>query len=187
MASHAAESSWVPLACCSPPFPVKSHPLCLLGHSFPSVRQQPPLGPWKGSPFCNRSVLKKHQGRHLFLPPLGQTHQWLPIVLRETHSFSVEPGALARALPTLLTFITPHSSFRRYAHLRFPHLPWVASVQTPLCSDVSSLEKASVSSSGNSRLFSVALGTCVLCEFCHVIIHHDQKWDNLCTVHCLPQ
>ena len=54
--------SWVPLTYCSPPgcpFPVKS--LALSAHvsprtiHFPSVRQEPSFGPWKGSPFLQQN------------------------------------------------------------------------------------------------------------------------------------
>ena len=66
-ASHVTEQfSWVPLPYCSPPgwrgatrvpFPIKS--LVLSAHvssvnSFPSVRQEPGFGPWKGSPFLQQ-------------------------------------------------------------------------------------------------------------------------------------
>ena len=61
-ASHMAEqSSWVPLPYYSLPgcpFPIKSY--CFVNtcvssdNSFPSVRQEPTLGPWKGSPFLQQ-------------------------------------------------------------------------------------------------------------------------------------
>ena len=61
-ASHMAEhSSWVPSPSCSPPgrpFPKMSLALfsmCVsVDNSFPSVRQEPTLGPWKGSPFLQQ-------------------------------------------------------------------------------------------------------------------------------------
>ena len=60
-ASHMAEQfSWVPLLCWSLPwhsFPVVSGFLnmCVSSDSsFPSVIQEPTLGPWKGSPFLPR-------------------------------------------------------------------------------------------------------------------------------------
>ena len=54
-------SSWVPLPSCSPPrcpFPIKSLVLsaCVSSdNSFSSVRQEPGLGPWKGSPFLQHA------------------------------------------------------------------------------------------------------------------------------------
>ena len=60
--SHMAEQfSWVPFLCCSLPeypFPVKS--LAFSAHvssnnSFPSVRQEPTLGPWKRSLFLQHN------------------------------------------------------------------------------------------------------------------------------------
>ena len=63
--SHAAEQfSWVPLPYCSPPgcpFPIKSlalsRDLCVSSdNSFPSVRQEPSFGPWKGSPFLQQRL-----------------------------------------------------------------------------------------------------------------------------------
>ena len=63
-ASQVAEQfSWVPLPYSSPPrlpFPIKS--LALSAHvsprdnSFPSVRQEPSFGPWKGSAFLQQMV-----------------------------------------------------------------------------------------------------------------------------------
>ena len=61
--SHAAEQfSWVPLPYCSPPrcpFPNKIScfvSTCVsLDNSFPSVRQEPSFGPWKGSPFLQQA------------------------------------------------------------------------------------------------------------------------------------
>ena len=57
-ASYMSEQfSWVPLPCCSlprRPFPIESFDLSILvssDNSFPSVRQEPTLGPWKGVPF----------------------------------------------------------------------------------------------------------------------------------------
>ena len=57
--SHLAEQfSWVPLPYCSPPGgPLLSKISCFVStyvssdNSFPSVRQEPSFGPWKGSPF----------------------------------------------------------------------------------------------------------------------------------------
>ena len=52
--------SWVSLPYCSPPrcpFPIKSLALWArvsLDNSFPSVRQEPGFGPWKGSPFLQQ-------------------------------------------------------------------------------------------------------------------------------------
>ena len=61
-ASHLAEQfSWVPLPYSSPPgcpFPIKSLALSARvssDNSFPSVRQDPSLGPWKGSPFLQQA------------------------------------------------------------------------------------------------------------------------------------
>ena len=74
-ASHASEQfSWVPLPSCSPPgcpFPIKSLALsaCVsLDNSFPSVRQEPSFGPWKGSPFLQQN----YQGS---LPPTSGNHK----------------------------------------------------------------------------------------------------------------
>ena len=60
-ASHAAEQlSWVPLPSCSPlecPFPVNFSLLCqhtCLLEQFLSVRQEPPLRPWKGPVFLQQ-------------------------------------------------------------------------------------------------------------------------------------
>ena len=63
-ASHMAEQfSWVPLPYCSipgHPFPIKSY--CFVNryvssdNSFPSVRQEPTLGPWKGSLSCSITI-----------------------------------------------------------------------------------------------------------------------------------
>ena len=63
--SHAAEQfSWVPLPYCSPPrcpLPIKS--LALSARVSPlSVRQDPTLGPWKGSPFLQQ--VHKHRYIH---------------------------------------------------------------------------------------------------------------------------
>ena len=65
-ASHVAELfSWVPLAYCSPPgcpFPIKSLALSAhvsLENSFPSVRQEPTFGPWKGSAFLQHTCRLK--------------------------------------------------------------------------------------------------------------------------------
>ena len=64
--SHVAEQfSWVPLPYCSLPgcsFPIKIS--CCVRHvsldnSFPSARQEPSFGPWKGSSF-----LQQHQIYH---------------------------------------------------------------------------------------------------------------------------
>ena len=55
--SHMAEQFWVPLPCCSLPgcpFPTKSLALSARvssDSSFLSVRKEPSLGLWKGSPF----------------------------------------------------------------------------------------------------------------------------------------
>ena len=61
-ASHMTELfSWIPLPYCSPPrcpFPIKSLALSArvsLDNSFPSVRQEPSFGPWKGSPFLKQN------------------------------------------------------------------------------------------------------------------------------------
>jgi len=60
-ASHVAELfSWVPLPYCSPPrcpFPIKSLALSARvssDNSFPSAKQEPSFGPWKGSPFLKQ-------------------------------------------------------------------------------------------------------------------------------------
>ena len=61
--SHAAEQfSRVPTYCSPPgcPFPIKSLALsaCVSSdNSFPSVRQEPSFGPWKGSPFLQHNHL----------------------------------------------------------------------------------------------------------------------------------
>ena len=68
--SHVAEQFWVPLPYGSLPghlFPLKS--LALSAHvssdnSFPSVRQEPTFGPWKGSPFLQHQDWK----RSVFIP-----------------------------------------------------------------------------------------------------------------------
>ena len=57
----AKQFSWVPLSYCSPPgcpFPIKSLAVstCVSSdNSFPSVRQEPSFGPWKGPPSCNKT------------------------------------------------------------------------------------------------------------------------------------
>ena len=58
---HEAEQiRWVPWPSCSPPgcpFPIKSLALSAWvssDNSFPSVRQEPSFGPWKGSPFLQQ-------------------------------------------------------------------------------------------------------------------------------------
>ena len=54
----AEQFSWVPLPCCSPPwcpFSIKSLAFCVsTDNSFLSVRQEPTLGLWKGSPFLQQ-------------------------------------------------------------------------------------------------------------------------------------
>ena len=56
----AKQFSWVPLSYCSPPgcpFPIKSLAVstCVSSdNSFPSVRQEPSFGPWKGSAFLQQ-------------------------------------------------------------------------------------------------------------------------------------
>ena len=64
--SHVTEQlSWVPLPYCSPswyPFPIKSLALSAhvsLENSFPSVRQEPTFGPWKGSAFLQHTCRLK--------------------------------------------------------------------------------------------------------------------------------
>ena len=76
--------------------------VCLLGQYISKC--------W-GPPSCNRSVLKKPQGRHLFMSPLAQTHQWLPISLRKTRALSVGPWALHEPRPPcwLSSLLTPRS------------------------------------------------------------------------------
>ena len=62
-ASHVAEHfSWAPLPSCSPPGgPLPNKGSCFVStcvssnNSFLSVRQEPHLGPWKGSPFLQHS------------------------------------------------------------------------------------------------------------------------------------
>ena len=55
------QSSWVPLPyCCLPRGPLPNKISCFvstcvsLDNSFPSVRQEPSFGPWKGSPFLQQ-------------------------------------------------------------------------------------------------------------------------------------
>ena len=63
-ASHVAEQfPWVPLPCCPPPRPLPNKVICFvstcvsLDSSFLSVRQEPTLGPWKGSSFQQQGEL----------------------------------------------------------------------------------------------------------------------------------
>ena len=83
--NHRAEQfSWVPLPYCSPPgcsFPIKIS--CFVSrcvssdNSFPSVRQEPSFGPWKGSPFLQQlqcSCLENPKdGRTLWAAVYGVT------------------------------------------------------------------------------------------------------------------
>ena len=60
--SHVAQqSSWVPAPSCPPPGgPLANQVSCLVStgvswdNSFPSVTREPPLKPWKGSPFLQK-------------------------------------------------------------------------------------------------------------------------------------
>ena len=67
--SHVEELfSWIPLLYCSPSFPNKVS--CFVSryvssdNLFPSVRQEPSFGPWKGSPFLQQP----HELQHARLP-----------------------------------------------------------------------------------------------------------------------
>ena len=61
----AKQFSWVPLPYCSPlqhPFLIKTFILCVSSdNSFLSVRQEPTLGPWKGSLSVNREILYREE------------------------------------------------------------------------------------------------------------------------------
>ena len=84
-AGHETELfSWVPLPSRSPPgcpFPIKIS--CFLStcvssdNSFPSVRQEPSFGPWKGSPFLQQSHLSPGYTEASLRPPPCYT-VWAP-------------------------------------------------------------------------------------------------------------
>ena len=97
--SHVAEKfSQLPSPSCPPPrqpFPIK--PLALTAHvssdnSFPSVRQEPTLRPWKGSPI----PASKPQTRRKYLPNVYLCRRkWHPLhILVWEIPWTEEPGGL---------------------------------------------------------------------------------------------
>ena len=135
IASHAAEQlSWVSSPRCSPPgrpFPIKSLALSARvssDNSFPSVRQEPSFGPWKGSLFLQQmvtlvglfaetDVLTTRGTQGPACLPMDQTqHNWDPFVpgllLTRTTGQSAPTGkeqeTLLTSLPSLsLSFPNP--------------------------------------------------------------------------------
>ena len=119
--SHVTELfSWVSLPNCSPLFPNKIS--CFVStcvssdNSFPSVRQEPSLGPWKGSPFLQKSICG-HMLNHLnapallfFLFPCSENslpYLQGPILQDFLYTFSSIPGLLP---PDSSSILNPHQA-----------------------------------------------------------------------------
>ena len=132
--SHVTELfSWVSLPNCSPLFPNKIS--CFVStcvssdNSFPSVRQEPSLGPWKGSPFLQKSICG-HMLNHLnapallfFLFPCSENslpYLQSPILQDFLYTFSSIPGLLP---PDSSSILNPHQGNRKYLQT-LPNFPW---------------------------------------------------------------